>query len=328
MNLPARTPVSLAVGALMLVLLATWGGAVLGAGQNLRVAMVLWRGPTEAEKGFKDGLKELGYQVEYTEMNANQDRAELGRLLRETLKPRLDTFDYVYAYGTTVTLATKSVVQDKVPVIFNIVNDPVGAGIVESLERSGGNTAGVSNEVPLLIQLKTALAVFPIKRLGLLFNPREKNSMLVRDKILAVTPSLGIEVVDLRSPPALDALQDNLHKLRDKSIAVDAVYLPSDSFLVSNAKEIGSALTAAHVKSIASLEPFIDRGALLGVVPDYYQLGKAAATIVHRHQGGQRLQDMPVQIDKDPVLKINATTSRQLKVTIPDAMRKRATFVE
>ena len=68
--------------------------------------------------------------------------------------------------------------------------------------------------------------------------------------------------------------------------------------------------------------------ALLGVVPDYYQLGKAAATIVHRHQGGQRLQDMPVQIDKDPVLKINATTSRQLKVTIPDAMRKRATFVE
>jgi putative ABC transport system substrate-binding protein len=323
-----QIPRFLVVGASMLALLAGCSAATAEAGQNLRIAMILWRGPTEAEKGFKDGLKELGYSVEYTEMNAGQDRAELGRLLRETLKPRLDSLDYVYAWGTTVTVATKSIVQDKVPVIFNIVNDPVGAGVVASLERSGGNIAGVSNEVPLLLQLKTALALFPIKRLGLLFNPREKNSMLARDKILAVAPSLGIEVVDLRSPPALDMLQDNLRKLRDGSIAVDAVYLPADSFLISNAKEIGAALREARVKSIASLEPFIDHGALLGVVPSYYQLGKAAAAIVQQHQGGRRLQDMPVETDQDPVLKINATTSRLLKVTIPDAVRRRATFVE
>ncbi|HXJ84145.1 MAG TPA: ABC transporter substrate-binding protein [Candidatus Methylomirabilis sp.] len=328
MRAAARTPMFLAVPAVILALFASWSGTALGAGKTLRIAMVLWRGPTEAEKGFKDGLKELGYSVEYTDMNAGQDRAELGRLLRETLKPRLETFDYVYTYGTTVTLGAKSIVQDKVPVIFNIVNDPVGAGIVESMERSGGNIAGVSNEVPLLLQLKTALAVFPVKRLGLLFNPREKNSALIRDKIMAAAPSLGIEVVDLRSPPALDALQDNLHKLRDKSIAVDAVYLPPDSFLVSNATEIGAALRDAQVKSIAALEPFIDQGALLGVVPDYYQLGKAAAAIVQRHQEGQRLQDIPVQTDRDPGLKINATTSRVLKVTIPEAMKKRATFVE
>jgi len=318
----------LALSAFILSVFATWSGVTVAAGPNLRVAMILWRGPTDAEKGFKDGLKELGYSVEYTELNANQDRAELGRVLRETVRPRIDAFDYLYTYGTTVTLATKSVVQDKVPVIFNIVNDPVGAGVMESLERSGGNIAGVSNEVPLPLQLKTALAIFPIKRLGLLFNPREKNSSLVRDKIIALGPLLGFEVVDLRSPPALDALQDNLRKLRDKSIAVDAVYLPADSFLVSNAKEIGAALKDAHVKSIASLEPFIDHGALLGVVPDYYQLGKAAAALVQRHQGGQRLQDMPVQTDKDPGLKINATTARLLKVTIPDGMKKRATLVE
>jgi ABC-type uncharacterized transport system substrate-binding protein len=328
MRAPPRASIFVALGALLLTLLATWSGAAGGAGQTLRVGMLLWRGPTDAEKGFKDGLKEFGYTVEYTELNANQDRGELGRLLRETVKPRLETLDYLYVYGTTVTLAAKSVVQDRVPMIFDIVNDPVGAGIVENLERSGGNIAGVSNEVPLALQLKTALGLFPIKRLGLLFNPREKNSMLVRDKIMAVAPSLGIEVVDLRSPPALDALKENLQKLRDRSIAVEAVYLPPDSFLISNAKEIGAALRESHVKSIASLEPFIDNGALLGVVPDYYQLGKAAAAMVRRHQGGQRLQDMAVEIDKDPGLKINANTARLLKVTIPDALKKRATFVE
>src|SRR5262245_35483237 len=124
MSARARTLMFLATAAVMLALLATWGGPAPAA-KGLRVAMILWRGPTEAEKGFKEGLKEFGYSVEYTEMNANQDRAELGRLLREVLKPRLETFDYVYTYGTTVTLGAKSVVQDKVPVIFNIVNDPV-----------------------------------------------------------------------------------------------------------------------------------------------------------------------------------------------------------
>jgi putative ABC transport system substrate-binding protein len=290
--------------------------------------MVLWRGETEAEKGFRDGLTELGYSVQYTVMNAGQDRAELGRLLREDLKPKLDGADYVYVYGTTVTLAAKSIVQDKTPMIFNIVADPVGAGVVRSMESSGGNIAGVTNEVSLALQIKTALTVFPFKRLGFLFNPREKNSMLLRENLVEVARPLGIEVVDLRSAPALDMLQENLQKLRDKTIAVDAVYLPADSFLTSNAKLIGAELRAARVKSIAANDTYINHGALMGVVPDYHQLGKAAATIVHRHQGGQRLQDMPVQADRDPDLKVNGATRRLLDISIPDAVRKRAIVVE
>ena len=296
--------------------------------KTLRVAMVLWRGETEAEKGFREGLKDLGYSVHYTVMNAGQDRAELGRLLREDLKPKLDGVDYVYSYGTTVTLATKTIVQDKTPVIFVIVADPVGAGVVRSMESSGENIAGVSNEVSLALQIKTALTVVPFRRLGLLFNPREKNSMLIRERLVEVARPLGIEVVDVRSAPVQDMLQENLHKLRDKTIAVDAVYLPADSFHISNAKLIGAELRAARVKSIAALDTYIDHGALAGVVPDYNKLGRAAATIVHRHQGGQKLQDMPVETDKDPLLKVNGVTSRALSVAIPEAIRRRAVIVE
>lgn len=315
----------------LLVLLALVGLGVVApsaGAKDLKIAMVLWRGETDAERGFRQGLKDLGHPAQYVVMNANQDRAELGRLLREELAPKLETFDYVYAYGTTVVLATKTIVQNKVPLLFNIVVDPVGAGIVPSLERSGGNIAGVTNAVPLTLQLESALAVVPIKRLGLFFNPREKNAMLIRDRVVEVATRLGIEVVDLRSPPAQDMLQENLQKLRDRSIAVDAVYLPADSFLVSNAKLLGAELRAAKVKSIASIDTFVEQGALLGVVPQYDELGRAAATIIHRHLGGQRLQDMPVLSDREPELKINATTSRALGVTIPEAVRKRAKFVE
>jgi len=314
--------------ALLMSLVISLGFVPLASAKTLRIAMVLWRGETDGEKGFREGLKELGYTVQYTVMNANQDRAELGRLLREDLKPKLETFDYVYVFGTTATLATKTIVQDKVPVIFNIVADPVGAGIVKSVEVSGGNIAGVTNEIPLALQLSTALKIVPVKRLGVFFNPREKNSMLIRDKIAEVAAPLKIEVVDLRSPPAQDMLQENLQKLRDRSIVVDAVYLPADSFIVSNAKLIGTELRAAKVKSIAAIETYVDNGALMGVVPDYQELGKLAAGIVHRHQGGQRLQEMAVFADREPELKINGVTSRALGVTIPDALRKRAVLVE
>ena len=316
------------VCALVLSLVASVSVAPLASAKSLRIAMVLWRGETEGEKGFKDGLKDLGYSVQYVIMNAKQDRAELGRILREELKPKLESVDYVYVFGTTATLATKSIVQDKVPVIFNIVADPVGAGIVKSLDVSGGNIAGVTNEIPLALQLETALKVIPLKRLGVFFNPREKNSMLIRDKIMEVAALLKIEIVDLRSPPAQDMLQENLNKLRDRSIVVDAVYLPADSFIVSNSKLLGAELKAAKVRSIAAIETYVDHGALMGVVPEYGDLGKLAASIVHRHQGGHRLHDMGVLADREPVLKINGATSRALGVTIPDAVRKRAVIVE
>ena len=300
----------------------------LSNAKDLKIAMILWRGETEAEKGFQQGLKEFGYSVQYTITNAGQDRTELGRLLREELNPKLTSFDYIYVFGTTVASATKSIVQDKVPQIFNIVADPVGAGLVQSMESSGGNIAGVTNEIPLALQLQTALKIVPFKRLGLLFNPREKNSMLVRDKISAVATRSKFEVIDLRSPPAQEMLQENLQKLRDEFIAVDAVYLPPDSFLVSNAQLIGSELRAAKLKSIASLESFIEKGALMGLVPDYRELGKAAAIIVHRHEQGAKLKDMPVQTAKKPLLMINKATSRALNINIPEALLKQAVVVE
>jgi putative ABC transport system substrate-binding protein len=196
------------------------------------------------------------------------------------------------------------------------------------MESSGGNIAGVTNEIPLQLQMQTALKVVSFKRLGLLFNPREKNSMLVRDKLSEVAAKSRFEIVDLRSPPAEDMLQENLQKLKNRSVIVDAVYLPTDSFLVSNAQLIGSELRAAKIKSIASIGTFIEKGALMGVVPDYYELGKAAATIVHRHEQGTKLKDMPVQAAKKPLLMINKATIRALNVKIAEPLLKTAVTVD
>ncbi|MBE9541817.1 MAG: hypothetical protein IMF01_05815, partial [Proteobacteria bacterium] len=92
---------------LALIILLNFSTSVFASGKNLRIAMLLWRGETKAEQGFKDGLKELGYSVDYTIMNAGQDRKELRRVLSNEMAPKLNELDYVYTFGTTVSKMTK-----------------------------------------------------------------------------------------------------------------------------------------------------------------------------------------------------------------------------
>jgi putative tryptophan/tyrosine transport system substrate-binding protein len=309
------------------VVLLVLSNSPLASDRSLNIAMIVWRGETRAEQGFKDGLKELGYTVEYRILDAGQDRKKLGEILSK-LKPKFNEFDYIYTFGTTVSRRTRVILKDQVPQIFNVVTDPVGAGIVQSVKSSGGNISGMSGAIPISIQIKNALDVIEFDKLGIFFNPREKNSMIIREELYEVARQLDIEVADLRSPPAQEMLQENLRKLIDQSIHVDAVYLPSDSFLASNAELIGSCLRTAKVKSIAATKRFVENGALMGVVTDYYRLGKTVAKIVDRHQKGEKLQNISIEKVENPYLVINKTTRDILNINIPEAVMKKAIIVE
>lgn len=316
------------ISTLLLAALLTPGTALFAAGKDLKIAMIIWSVETKAEQTFKEELKELGYSVRYTTLNAKQDRTRLGHLLREELQPRLKEFDYVYTLGTTATKAAKLVVDNQVPQIFTVVFDPVGAGIVQSMDAPGGNISGASNSISLALQLDTALKIMKFKKLGLFFNPREKQSALIREQLQAPAASRNIEIVDLRSPPALDSLKENLQKLKDKSIIVDAVFLPPESFLASNAKLIGSELKATKIPTIAALNVYIDNGALMGLVTDFHEHGKVAARIVDQHQKGRKLQSIPVYKVKEPQLMINVTTAQALNIDIPKELLAKALIIK
>lgn len=326
----ARTMTRITLLSLLLCAVAslTSGTVFSAADKELKIAIVLWRGETESERGFKEELKELGYSVEYTALNAEQNRTKLGHILREELQPRLKEFDYIYTWGTTVTKAAKQIVDNQVPQIFAMVFDPIRAGVVQSMDSSGANISGASNSISVALELDIALKVMKLAKLGVLFNPREKQSALVRERLKELAASRHLEIVDLRSPPALDSLQENLRKLKDRSVIVDAVYLPPDSFLTSNAKLIGPELRTAKIPTIASVDTFIGAGALMGFVPNRDEIGKAAARIIDQHQKGRKLQSIPVYTQKEPQLMINATTARALNVEIPKEVLAKARIIK
>ncbi|WP_421309628.1 ABC transporter substrate-binding protein [Aeromonas sp. 603696] len=280
----------------------------------LNIAMVLWRGETAAEAGFRAELTRLGYQTTITVYNANQDRTALATMLRQQMLPKLAEYDYIYTFGTTATTMAKSLVANRKPMIFNAVSDPVGAGFLSEDKAQNSMVAGVSNMVPMALQLANASKYLPSdKRLLLPFNPREQNTLLVADMLINAAKGYQWQVATWRIAPDPKRLENELKRLQQDA-KNDIVFLAADSYLLSIAPRLLNALNAAAIPTICSAELFVEHGCSVGTISSYEALGKMAAVIIHRHQQGTQLQDIPLQTDPHPKLvlgQLGSTTKQE-----------------
>lgn len=164
------------------------------------VVMLLWRGVTQAEQGFVDEMNKND-SVRITILDADKNRETLAKHIDslEGLRP-----DLVYTFGTTITLSllgstnapTKFNSSGEIPVVFNIVSDPIGSKIVDSVDSSqrAQNYTGVSHIVPYEVQLNVIKELGDIRTVGILFNPLENNSQISANTLLAVATQNGINV--------------------------------------------------------------------------------------------------------------------------------------
>ncbi|HHQ4601288.1 TPA: ABC transporter substrate-binding protein [Aeromonas veronii] len=286
----------------------------------LSIAMVLWRGETSAEAGFRAELTRLGYQATITTYNADQDRTALATMLRQQMLPKLAEYDYIYTFGTTATTMTKSLVANRKPLIFNVVSDPVGADILSEDKAQNSMVAGVSNMVPMALQLANASEHLATgKRLLLPFNPREQNTLLVADMLLNEAKRYQWQMVTWRMAPDPRRLDNELKRLQQDA-KNDIVFLAADSYLLSIAPRLLNALNAAAIPTICSAELFVEHGCSVGTISSYEALGKMAAGIIHRHQQGTELQDIPLQTDPHPKLvlgQLGNTTTQEASPAKP-----------
>ncbi|AMC36962.1 hypothetical protein VN23_03415 [Janthinobacterium sp. B9-8] len=268
----------------------------------LKIAMVLWRGETAAEQGFRDELKKLGLKPVMTVFNANQDRTALATMLRTKLEPHLASYDYVYSFGTTATLMSKSLLLGRKPLIFNAVYDPIGAGIVSVNKEDNKMVAGVSNMVFLPLQMSNARKYLPKgSKMLLPVNPRERNTQLIAEQLKSVAADYQWALETWRINPDKALLKTELLRLQQDA-KESVVFIPADSYLISVAPELMRALNEVRIASICSIEAFILYHCTVGTVSDYRVQGMLAARIIAMHQKGTALQDIPVQYDPNPRL--------------------------
>lgn len=286
---------------------------VFAGEKQFEIAMVTWRGYTEAEQGFVEGVQKSGLPIFFKNYDAARDLTRLDRIITqiEDSSP-----DLVYVFGTTATQGVLERIKD-LPVVFNIVSRPVETGIIKSWENSGNNVTGASSKVPLQDQLKALKKVVNYLKLGIIYNPMEANSLIQRELVKQQETALGFTLVEFK----VSDIEDVEKKLSGLAHSVDAVYLPADSTIKTLGREIMQQVNSRKIPSLAALESMVEENqALMGLVPNYYQLGRLAAEKAIQVLNGTP----PSHIPSSPLdyfqIHINMITAQKIGVHIPTSI--------
>ncbi|MFG1294313.1 ABC transporter substrate-binding protein [Xanthobacter variabilis] len=325
-----RTLLSLGLGAGAASLLGRAASANSQA-RPFRILMLTFRGETDVERGFRDYFAANEIAVDFLTRDVERDAAKVKPILAEvlpTFKP-----DLIYTYGTPNTLAvvgpydappTAPFVHD-IPVVFALVAAPVQVKIAPSLSSSGRNVTGAVHVVPTDVQMRAMQSYRPFQKVGVIYSPNEKNSLVIIEEMRAFCAGIGVEV--LAQPLKMDgtrATGDGVEGfVRDlKEKGADWLYLPADTFLASIFDRVGPAALQAKLPTFGATEFFLREGlGLVGLVSRYYSVGQLAGSkaveILVDHVPPQNI---PIETLKRFALIINMSVAKQLGVYPPIAM--------
>lgn len=302
------------------------GLATCAVASQYKIMIATWRGCEEACRGFQDYLDGRGVDAEYLLRDAGQSKSALPRFLAEA---RTEKVDLILTWGTTVTvgmvgtLATRDdpALDDGIPKVFMIVADPVGAGIVESLESPGrANVTGTYNRVPEAVNIATIRAYLPsFKRLGLLYNADERNSVLKRDELAELAGSMRFELIAQEIPlapngePRADMIGLKMSEL--KVANVDFLYLGSSSFLRKHRNIVTEAAIDNGIPLLSPYEEMVrDSQALISVAARYYEIGRLAGRQAEKILvEGMKPGELPVAQMTQFAVVINMSAAKRLK---------------
>ena len=178
-----------------------------------------------------------GEDVRYDEQNASGDQATLSNIASS-----FRTKDLVVAIATPTAQAMAQAIGDR-RILFAGVTDPVGAGLVDSLERPGGNLTGTSDFPPVREQLELIREMLPdAATIGLLYSSAETNSHIHAELVRAAAPDLGLTVREATVTNSSEVAQA-AESLRD----VDAFFVGTDNTVVSAVESVIQVSEAASV---------------------------------------------------------------------------------
>jgi putative ABC transport system substrate-binding protein len=279
------------------------------------------RGQLEA---FRQGLKEYGWvegqniSVAYRFAEGKEDA--LPGIAAELVQLRPDV---VVAESTPAALAAKSVTQT-IPIVMATSADPLGNGLVASLNRPGANITGLSLQSPELsgkrLQLLTEI-VPGIAGVAVLSNPLNPSMVAVVEQTKAAAQSLGIEihVVEVQAPDQFESAFAAVRRTRAGALIV----LP-DAVLYGQHPRIVTFTTASHLPALFPEKEVAEAGGLIAYGPSIPASFRRAAGYVDKILRGAKPADLPVEQPTTFELIVNLQTARAIGVTVPTSILLRA----
>jgi putative ABC transport system substrate-binding protein len=201
--------------------------------------------------------------------------------------------------------------------------DPVGAGVVASLARPGGNVTGLSLQQTDTASKRLELLrefVPNLRRLAIMANIGAAGALLEKREIEATARTLGLKVTNLEIRQT-DDIAAALEALKGHA---DALYVATDPLVFTNRVRINSLAQAARLPTIYGSREYVEAGGLMSYGPSYTEQFRRAADYVDKSLRGAKPGDIPVEQPTRFELVVNLKTAKALGLTIPPTLLSRA----
>jgi putative ABC transport system substrate-binding protein len=275
-------------------------------------------------EAFRQRLRELGYVegknilIEYRYAEGKFER--LTDLAAELVQLKVDV---IVTAGPGVLAAKKA--STTIPIVFGAASDPVGAGIVSSLARPGGNITGLSNIAQDLDgkRLELLKEAFPkVARVASLGQSvRGGNPYLRLTEMEAAAKALGVKLLPLRVR-SLDDFEGAF--ARAKREGAQALITNSGPLINTQQRQVLDFAAKNRLPAMYHSPEFVEAGGLMSYAPNYADLFRRAADFVDKILKGARPADLPVEQPTKFEFLVNLKTAKQIGLTIPQKVLERA----
>jgi putative tryptophan/tyrosine transport system substrate-binding protein len=310
------------------------GGAVARAqqaGKILRIGFLdnsTASGSAVLVEAFGQELRKLGWidgkniTIEYR--FAEQKNERLPELAADLVRLKVDL---IVVAGTEPALAAKSATAT-VPIVMTNAADPVGAGLVASLARPGGNVTGLSG---LAVELNTKRlevlkdSVPNLARVGVLIAGRGVAAELQLKELRAASLALKLKLEEIETHPDPKGLESAFKTSKQKQVG--AIITATGRRYFAERKRIVELAGKYRLPAIYPQKEFVDEGGLMFYGVDFDDLYRRAAVYVDKILKGAKPADLPVQQATKFEFVINLKAAKQIGLTIPNRVLERANNV-
>ena len=274
---------------------------------------------------FRQGLGEFGYTegqnitIEYRWAEGKYDR--FPDLVADLVRLKVDV---IVTAGTPGALAAKQATKT-IPIVMAVAADAVGAGLVASLARPGGNVTGSTTIVQELEgkRLELLREVVPrLSRVAVLWNPANPVSPIILKQTQLAAPALRLRLEPIVGVSGVRELEGAFATI--SRVRPDALILLADRFLLAERTRIVEFAAKRRLPTMYPYREMVKAGGLMSYSPSYPDMFRRAATYVDKILKGAKPGDLPVQQPTKYELVINLKTAKALGLTIPQSLLQRA----
>ncbi|WP_044354365.1 ABC transporter substrate-binding protein [Paenibacillus sp. E194] len=276
----------------------------------------------EAYKGFVQALKDNGY-VEGENLVLDYQNAQGDQTNAATIAQKFATggVDLILGIGTSVSQAAAKETKD-IPVLFTAVTDPVGAGLVQSMESPGGNVTGTTDLHPEAISKLMEFIKDNVKNIasvGIIANEGEQNTVVNVQKAEEALTKLGLSVVKApvtNSSEVKQAAESLIGK-------VQAIYVPSDNTVVSALNSVIGVGNDNKIPVLVAEKDSVKNGGVASFGFEYFDLGYTTGKMaVEILKDGKKPADVPARIPESLDLALNMKAAAAQGFDVSDAMKQ------